>query len=253
MEAKEKKIIEILTENKCYEIPRYQRPYSWIDEQTNELLQDINDAYDDKQREYFIGSIITIEKEKDALYEVVDGQQRLITLNLIFAKLRDLIQDAAIKAELQQRIMPVNVFTKTPGTPRLTVRKEDQAFFRDHILLSKPIKDPKDLSKTQSLMNSNSNEIEHFLNNKEKDNLPLFANYILNNIYLVFVKTNDFSSAYRLFNVLNTRGLPLLNSDLLKTRLFELSDDSEMNKDEIERRWSELEDIIGLDGLVSCQ
>jgi uncharacterized protein with ParB-like and HNH nuclease domain len=249
LEAKEKKVIEILTENKCYEIPRYQRPYSWTDEQTKELLQDINDVYDGKQREYFIGSIITIEKEKDVLYEVVDGQQRLITLNLIFAKLRDLIQDDAIKADLQKRIMPFNVYTKTPETPRLIVRKEDQGFFRDHILLSKPIKYPNDLLKTQKLMNDNSKAIEDFLNTIEKDHLPLFANYILNNVYLVFVKTNDFPSAYRLFNVLNNRGLSLSNSDLLKTRLFELSDDSEINKNEIERRWSELEDLIGLEDL----
>lgn len=63
MEAKEKRINEILTENKLYEIPTYQRPYCWDEEKAKELIDDIYGAFERREQEYFIGSIITIEKK----------------------------------------------------------------------------------------------------------------------------------------------------------------------------------------------
>lgn len=55
----------------------------------------MEEAFNEEDPEYFIGSLITIERERNVLYEVVDGQQRLTTLNLIFARLRDHIEDPA--------------------------------------------------------------------------------------------------------------------------------------------------------------
>src|SRR5271166_158824 len=104
MKAEERNIGKILTEQICYEIPPYQRPYSWKTENVQQLLEDIWEAYEANDTEYFIGSLITIEKEKDLRYEVVDGQQRLTTLNLIFARLRDHVTAAAAKAALGKRI-----------------------------------------------------------------------------------------------------------------------------------------------------
>ena len=89
MEATERTIGQILTEQIRYEIPPYQRPYSWDKTNVEHLLDDLWEAFEANDEEYFIGSLITIEQDKNALYEVVDGQQRLTTLNLIFARLRD--------------------------------------------------------------------------------------------------------------------------------------------------------------------
>src|SRR5690348_5347018 len=91
MKAEERTISNILTEQFSYEIPPYQRPYCWEQENVQQLLEDLWEAYTAKDNEYFIGSLITIERERDRRYEVVDGQQRLTTLNLIFARLRDRI------------------------------------------------------------------------------------------------------------------------------------------------------------------
>jgi uncharacterized protein with ParB-like and HNH nuclease domain len=65
----------------------------------------------------------------DKLYDVVDGQQRLTTLNLILARLRDHIKDDAAKAYLGNRILPKNVLTGEAEKPRLTIRAKDQSFF----------------------------------------------------------------------------------------------------------------------------
>jgi uncharacterized protein with ParB-like and HNH nuclease domain len=104
MKAEERTIIKVLTEQICYEIPPYQRPYSWERDNVEQLLQDVWDACENSEQEYFIGSLITIEKELDSRYEVVDGQQRLTTLNLILARLRDHIKDEAARAYLGLRL-----------------------------------------------------------------------------------------------------------------------------------------------------
>ncbi|QEL20756.1 DUF262 domain-containing protein [Limnoglobus roseus] len=106
MNAGERTIDKVLTEQICYEVPPYQRPYSWEEENVRQMLADIWEAYERNDTEYFIGSLITIEKDRDRHYDVVDGQQRLTTLNLIFAALRDRITDEAAKATLQNRILP---------------------------------------------------------------------------------------------------------------------------------------------------
>ena len=96
MEAAERTISQILTEEIRYEIPPYQRPYSWEKGNVEQLLEDVWEAYKAKDEEYFIGSLITIEREKGRRYDVVDGQQRLTTLNLVFAKLRDAVDERAM-------------------------------------------------------------------------------------------------------------------------------------------------------------
>ena len=99
MEAKELKIVDVLTENKKYIIPPYQRPYSWDDDHAVQLIKDIHESFESEAKEYFIGSLICINKGADT-YEVVDGQQRLTTLSLIVAKIRDMTQDTDVKNEL---------------------------------------------------------------------------------------------------------------------------------------------------------
>lgn len=75
-----------------YKIPQYQRPYKWEDEQVDRLWDDIYEAYENGEDNYFLGSVITAkprDDEKSAYVDVVDGQQRLTTLMIMFCVLRD--------------------------------------------------------------------------------------------------------------------------------------------------------------------
>ena len=65
MKAEERTISNILTEQICYEIPPYQRPYSWEKENVQQLLDDVWESYTENDSEYFIGSLITIERDRD--------------------------------------------------------------------------------------------------------------------------------------------------------------------------------------------
>jgi hypothetical protein len=251
MKAEERTIIKVLTEQICYEIPPYQRPYSWERENVDQLLQDVWEAYENAEQEYFIGSLITIERELDSLYEVVDGQQRLTTLNLILARLRDHIKDEAARAHLGNRILPRNVLTGEAEKPRLTLRAKDQGFFRRHVLDAAPVSQNQidSLEEPQRHLLENMGVTDAFLAGKDEATLKRFANYLLSRVYVVFVNTNSFKSAYRLFNVLNARGLPLSNADLIKNALFAKLTDQSARSQDLEDRWIELEETVGIEAL----
>jgi hypothetical protein len=250
MKAEERTIAKILSEQICYEIPPYQRPYSWERENVQQLLDDVWTAFDDQDKEYFIGSLITIEREADRRYDVVDGQQRLTTLNLILARMRDQIDDPAAKAHLGQRILPSNPLTKRAESPRLVLRRRDQSFFRKHVLegLALDCEDHR-LESPQRHLAENLRVVDAFLTDKGQEALMAFADFLLNRVYGVFVTTHSLPSAYRLFNVLNARGMSLSNADLIKNTLFGQLGAKANLSDELEERWLELEEHLGIERL----
>jgi len=75
-----------------YEIPIYQRNYAWGKDEISALIQDVYDAYDAKKQTYFIGTLVSFHKG-DQVYEVIDGQQRLTTINLVLGVLGILPQN----------------------------------------------------------------------------------------------------------------------------------------------------------------
>lgn len=253
MKAEERTISNILTDQICYEIPPYQRPYSWKSENVHQLLDDVWDAFQADDAEYFIGSLITIERDRDRRYDVVDGQQRLTSLNLVLARLRDHITDDAVKADLGKRILPRNVYTGEAETPRLHLRKKDQPFFRKHILESQPVpeKTKAELDAPQLRLLENACNVDDFCKPKSQSELKLFANYLLTKVYVVFVTTQSFQSAYRLFNVLNARGIPLSNADLIKNSLFGRLGAEASRSEELEACWLELEEELGIERMDS--
>ncbi|MCB1381239.1 MAG: DUF262 domain-containing protein [Alphaproteobacteria bacterium] len=254
MEAAERTISQILTEQIRYEIPAYQRPYSWEKGNVEQLLDDIWEAYEANDSEYFIGSLITIERDKGRLYDVVDGQQRLTTLNLIFSRLRDRVDEPA-KSELGRRVLPRNALTGEEETPRLTLRHRDQAFFRRYVLAADAISEAvrKEIAKEQDAPKQriveNLEAIDTFISQHDQKTLKLFANFLLSRVYVVFVTTASWQSAYRLFNVLNARGMALSNADLIKNMLFARLGGNSARSGDLDEAWLELEEQIGIERL----
>ncbi|NYY78338.1 hypothetical protein DMI69_13525 [Escherichia coli] len=93
---------------------------------------------------------------------------------------------------------------------------------------------------------SNAETIRDYLLRLSVDELKLLAKYILQNVYIVFVQTDDFASSFRLFNVLNSRGLPLSNADLLKMHCLNQLLRIIKKSEQIESAWSQIEDMVGV-------
>jgi len=254
MEAAERTISQILTEQVQYQIPAYQRPYSWDKGNVEQFIDDVWDAYVADDEEYFIGSIITIELEKGRLYDVVDGQQRLTTLNLLISRLRDGVDEPA-KTELGRRVLPRNALTGEEETPRLTLRQRDQNFFRRYVLAGEVVPDTvrmevaKEQDAPKQRIMENLEAIDSFVFQRDQKSLRLFANYLLSRVYVVFVTTASWQSAYRLFNVLNARGMALSNADLIKNMLFARLGGNAARSGDLDEAWLELEEQIGIERL----
>ncbi|BAT52573.1 hypothetical protein NOS3756_15130 [Nostoc sp. NIES-3756] len=251
MEAKESKIIDILTENKKYIVPSYQRPYSWDKSNTEQLIDDIYNSFCQDNEEYFIGTLICIHKG-NYTYEIVDGQQRLTTLSLIFAKMKNLIsENKRAKENLQKRVLPIDDFSDKPQEPRLKVRSKEYDLYYHYILQDNSDFLPESPTFTQRLFIDNFNAIEKYLLAKADEEIVLcnLAKYILEHVYVVFVQTDNFTSSFRLFNVLNTRGMPLAASDLIKNSLVEIADNSGEDYKKVEEYWEKIEDTIGVENL----
>ena len=111
-----------MTESKEYLIPTYQRPYTWDRDNTDDLLEDLYSGFM-AEGEYFIGTIICIERE-NYRYEVVDGQQRLTTLSMIFAAMKDIIvTNVKAKTNIEGRVLKVDDFASEVHESRLKVRE----------------------------------------------------------------------------------------------------------------------------------
>ncbi|MEZ6022363.1 MAG: DUF262 domain-containing protein [Hyphomonadaceae bacterium] len=113
----------VLTRRGGLKVPRYQRPYTWADREVRQLIQDLWRAYQRNAPFYFIGQIVLVMNSQGK-FEISDGQQRLATLTMILAYVRDRLPGRA--RQFQQLIMDGD-------NPRLLLRDEDASFYRGYV------------------------------------------------------------------------------------------------------------------------
>jgi len=251
IQAAEYPILKIFSNAFIFSIPQFQRPYAWTTEQAGELLEDIitfmndGDVQPDKLPPYFLGSIVLI-KGGDPKSEVIDGQQRLTTLTILLSVLRSLVPKehvAGLTTFLYQEGIPI---AGIENSYRITLRPKDKQFFQDYIQNEGGIKKLKSLN--QVLRDSQKNIWENALfflkrlENFSEKKLTDLAQYIITRCFLVVVSTPDLDSAYRIFSVLNDRGLPLSHTDILKAEIIGKLPSS--HQDKYNTRWEELEAIL---------
>lgn len=253
--GKEYPIIKIFSSDFEYHIPSYQRPYAWDIEETSALFDDLLDFYQTEESDnYFLGSIVLIKDELIRYAEVIDGQQRLTTLSILFAALASCYNSPELRANcikyLQDEGDPI---ADTPAQPRLFLRDWDQPFFNKYIQNVKlddlSAIDPATLD-TESKNHIRTNAIllqkcirENFTGD---DELIKFNRFILNRCFLVAVSTPSQESAFRVFSVMNSRGLDLLPTDIIKSETIGKLPNTEMKK--YTEIWEELENMTGRDG-----
>ncbi|GGG58139.1 hypothetical protein GCM10011374_21180 [Kocuria dechangensis] len=251
IQAAEHKILDVLSKNYAFKIPDYQRPYSWQPEQAMQLVQDLRDHMGRSAEEpYFLGSIVLIKDDHNPEAQVIDGQQRLTTLTILLSVLRDLTTDPKLEASLNKLIMDEgDLLSGTDGEARLTVRDRDAVFFR------KCIQEPgatTDLltrnaaffgTDAQKAMRDNAAEIHAALVKMSDGERTRLAVTISRQTFLVVVQTSDLESAYRIFTVMNSRGLELSTADLLKSKIIG-SMHSE-KRAEYADRWENAEQEVG--------
>lgn len=256
LSAHEYPINKIFCDDYLFEIPSYQRPYSWTTEQASELVTDLQDYIKGKKEEievlnpYFLGSIVLVKSDKSAS-EVIDGQQRLTTLTILFSVLRHLINDTEIKREITKYLgQKGSKLLKTKNTFRISLRPRDLEFFQKYIQEEDGLHDllefTSELKDSHFNIKNNAICIHDYLKNESQEELFRLTQFILIGCYLVVVATPDIDSAYRIFSVMNDRGLDLTATDILKSNVIGVITDQD--KQEYTDKWEDIEESIGRDG-----
>ena len=250
--ASEQNLVKVFSDEYFFEIPLYQRPYAWTKEEVGELLDDLIVAMDqDSDAPYFLGSIVLIKKDGDAMSQVVDGQQRLTTLTMLLCVLRDISEQDETKRGLNTRILEVgDRLSGTKDRFRLSLRERDREFFQQHVQRANSIEgflklDPVEFSDSQTRIFENVKYLREKLLDYDEQRRYELARYIIQNCFLVVVSASDGDSAHRIFSVMNDRGLYLSPTDILKAEVLgKLSHDSQ---DEYAAKWEGIEEELGRD------
>ena len=251
-------LAKIFSSDFDYSIPSYQRPYAWTEVQAGDLFSDLYDFFvKEKDDTYFLGSIVLIKDEGKPHAEVIDGQQRLTTLTILLAALTQLSTGNIRDAFHRYLCEPGNVLESLPQKPRLTLRERDRAFFEKYV---QGVRLPELIDQDAAQLDNESQRnirlnaklfldrlTEKFGN--DADALTKFGGFLVQRCFLVAVSTPSQQSAFRVFSVLNSRGLDLLPTDIIKSDIIG-NIKSPDKQDEVTERWEELEVQTGRDGFA---
>lgn len=239
-----------------YNIPSYQRPYSWTTQEAGILFDDLYDFYknEDEEENYFLGSIVLIKEDDLPKSEVIDGQQRLTTLTILLAVIANNLKDSDDKDEFKNYINEKGIKSQgIKSEPRLKIRERDNDFFKefiqevkiDKLLLFKP-EDQNTQAKANIVTNTQTLQkkiSESF--NSEKEIFE-FGAFLVQRCYLVVVSTPSQQSAFRIFSVMNSRGMNLLPTDIIKSDV--IGKINEEDREDYTEKWEEIENMLGREG-----
>lgn len=259
----EKKVIREIF-NMWYCIPDYQRAYVWDTDQVRDLLDDTISAYrENKEAQYFLGSMVLKINEKSennvsyTEYELLDGQQRITTVFLILACMRDMLTDypqyqnslAGFVYQAEDAIL------QQPERMRIifNIRSDVRDFVNEHI---KPLHGTCDSALLKDRMQAkdvnisirnmaNAMLVAHEFLEENKSDIIGYLSYFLNKVLMIYVATEELQDAFQLFTVLNNRGVKLSSSDILKAE--NLKELSAADRTSWATRWEEMETYFGED------
>jgi uncharacterized protein with ParB-like and HNH nuclease domain len=235
----------------------------WEPDNVWELLNDFKDAMKEHpNEEYFLGSYIFQNNTSDGNKDLLDGQQRITTLFLLFAFLRDL---GGLDSDMRHTLHGLvyqeeNKLARKKARVRLQyeIRGDVAEFIKEHVVAKGLLANDENwMGIVENAKHCNENvSINHicstlvacrtFFAENPEINIVDYLAYILNNVVMIFVSASTLEDAFRLFSVMNDRGLKLANADILKaSNLEKIQDRNE--KAYIARKWEGIQEELGDD------
>jgi uncharacterized protein with ParB-like and HNH nuclease domain len=260
LDTKTVNLNDILGNGKIYRVPQFQRDYSWEQDNWEDLWNDIELASETKNAHY-MGSVV-LQSTTGKEFSIIDGQQRFTTLTILTLAIINAIQNLADKgievAENKERVdilMRQYIGQKDPASlsysSKLFLNENNDGFFQNRLIGFKDPINIRRLSDSERLMweaylyfkqkvsqqfkNSNGADYAYFLNNVSGE-LMMF----------IQITVQDELNAYTVFETLNSRGVELTSTDLLKNYLFSQVAKSETDLKQIKTQWKKIIDAVGL-------
>lgn len=251
---------DIIGNGKTYAVPPYQRDYSWKRDQWEDLWNDIL-SIQESGNVHYMGSIV-LQNMRDKKYHVIDGQQRFSTLTLIvlatIKQLQNLIDGEIEVEQNKERVSLLQkkfIGDKDPGSltysSKLRLNENNDSFFQSNLLVFRPPTNVRTLQDSDKLIWQAYNYFvdritEHFSTNQSGEEITNFLNKLIaERLMFIQIIVEDELSAYTVFETLNSRGVGLTVTDLLKNYLFSIS--SKVDLPHVKDKWKRIVDVIGLD------
>lgn len=234
-----------------FELPYFQRAYVWRTMEVARLLADISEAMalPQEKRRYFLGKIMLAKKADDPATALVDGHQRVMSLTLLFAVLRDLEDDPPHKAKLSSLVVG------TSG-PRLNPPEEQAAFCSKfvqtagstHVELDA---DMADLSETERNIVENRNYLRSALRGEEwtTERRRLLADFLVTGCRVIVTAVEEEEDAWSFLRVEEETGVDFSTTDSAKWSL--LSSILQEDRTQCQRIWERCESMLGADDLYA--
>ena len=250
--------------SKWFRIPEYQRPYVWDKDQVIELLDDVMQARNSNpESQYFLGSMVLRKNLKEdgstkyEEYDLLDGQQRLTTLFLITAVVRDLTpktNTSRLKTCNETIYQMANPDDNIPERLRVVfdIREQVKDFINEFVkeyggtakeseLKTRAANNEEDIS-VRNMSKAILNIRDYF----SSGGIDEFFPYLRSNVLMIYVSADELEDAFRLFTVMNSRGIKLRNSDILKADNLGRIKDSNKRL-EYAKKWEETESYFSED------
>ncbi len=239
-----------------YEIPKFQRDYTWEAENWDDLWQDIKMLLSNEETEHYMGYLV-LQTSNNKNYYVIDGQQRLTTMSIIILSVLkslvelsekgiDTINNLKRKENLHNTYIGSVDNVTLISDNKLKLNRNSDEYYRMHMVLLKDL----------PIRNTNSSEkhlrecFTWFYERIKKEftsgeTLAGFIDNIVDKLFFTVIEVSDQINAFKVFETLNARGVQLSSSDLLKNYLFSVVDDKNPSKIEIEELESIWSKIVG--------
>lgn len=251
MEPTNQTFQELIGNGVKYQVPRFQRDYAWDKEQWEDLWSDIETLKE--ERHHYMGYIV-LQRKSQHDFEVVDGQQRLITLSLVVLAAMKNIQllinknnEASENTERLRVLTERYIGAKNPISlkvdSKLSLNRNNSSNFK---LLCSNLDVPNKRGQTHT--NKLLNKCFKFFESKKMGNsgqeIAEFIEQVSSGMIFTKIVVQDDLNAYKVFETLNARGVQLSTPDLLKNYIFSVvtSNDavSEDELNDLDESWSEI-------------
>ena len=252
---------DIIGNGKIYIVPQFQRDYSWDHDNWEDLWNDILNIYEEKDSHY-MGSIV-LQNNGNSNFQIIDGQQRFTTLSIIslaiISKIKELAADNIDKEANEERVdllikdyLGQKDSVSLKYSSKLFLNENNDGFYQQRLLnFREPVNYRKLIDSDKLLWDSYQfyikrvNELFKKLNSGEK--LASFLKDVIGkNLLFIQITVEDELNAYTVFETLNSRGVELTSTDLLKNYLFSLVAKSPTDLNQVKSQWKKIIEVIGL-------
>ncbi len=256
---------QLLGNGLIYRIPRFQRDYSWGEEEWEDLWADIQGALPPEGEPAHYMGYLVLQTADNRIFEVIDGQQRLTTISLIVLAAMRLLQKLAhegknpennrtrleqLRATYIGYLDPVTLTTRN----KLSLNRNNDGYYRDYLVALADHLPQRGFPASTHAMRKAFEWFERRLREQVKlapdpgVALAQFVETLSDKLFFTVITVADQLNAYKVFETLNARGVRLSSTDLLKNYLFSVlarADEVSLEMDDLERRWEGMVGRLG--------